>query len=121
MFRTRLFTLVVAVALLMVATLVVESGSATSAKVSSGRDLSDYALRHPELVNPGYTAGAPDWFERHPSNPAGASDWFQRHPESIAGNVTDFSDYFQRHPELLNLGNTPDVSDWYQRHRSTAK
>ncbi len=121
MFRIRLFTLVFALAMLTVATLIIQTGSATSAVVASGRDLSDYALRHPGPINTDYAAGASDWFERHPSNLAGASDWFQRHPESIAGNVVDRSDYFLRHPELLNLGSTADVSDWYQRHRSAIK
>jgi hypothetical protein len=100
----RFFGIAVVLLLVIVAILTARLGIATSNVVSSGRDLSDYALRHPELLNPGNAVDLSDYYARHPGativlGTAGASDWFQRHPESLnAGNAVDLTDYYARHP-----------------------
>jgi hypothetical protein len=58
--------------------------------VTGGMDLSDYFLRHPELIpSTGVTIDT--------------SDYFLRHPElNVSTDASiDTSDYFLRHPELI--------------------
>ena len=126
MSRKRLFYALAALALVVAAALAIRVSVATSAVAligpteydeeergranfdavkagDSSIDLSDYALRHPELMHP----AAPD-----------LSDWYLRHRAEISRMVQpDLSDYALRHPELTRAA-APDLSDWYLRHRA---
>ena len=134
MFKNRLFVLLIALALLMVAALTIDSGIATSAVVSRGNDLSDYFQRHHDSLNPADASlgtapqslpdpyMSPDNFIVVPNEQpavgttgADLSDYFQRHPESTIKIDVGASDWFQRHPEV-NAANAADLSDYYQRH-----
>jgi hypothetical protein len=66
------------------------SNRSAAIPVTGAADLSDYFLRHPELI---------------PSTVVtiDTSDYFLRHPELVPaiGVAIDTSDYFLRHPELI--------------------
>jgi hypothetical protein len=92
---------------------------------TGNRDLSDYALRHPELsASPDALIDTSDYFLRHPDlsvaidTAIDTSDYFLRHPElSVStGTAIDTSDYFLRHPELSASVKSVDTSDYFLRH-----
>ncbi len=97
----RFFGITVAISLILVAILTVRLGVATSDVVASGRDLSDYALRHPDarIVIP----SAPD-----------LSDYALRHPDArvVVPSAPDLSDYALRHPDArIVVEPISDLSD----------
>ncbi len=101
MSTSRLFSLFVALALVVVVVVTINAGDATSKVVSSTPAKLDQHERHPDLIAP-VNATASDWFERHPdligSTNATASDWFERHVDlAKAGAALDQHD---RHPSL---------------------
>ena len=135
MFKNRLSVLLIALALLMVAALTIDSGIATSAVVSNGNDLSDYFQRHHDSLNPADASlgtapqsspdpyMSPDNFIVVPNEQpavgttgADLSDYFQRHPGSTIRIDAGASDWFQRHPEMVNAASAVDLSDYFQRH-----
>jgi hypothetical protein len=106
MSANRLFVLMIAVALAVVAALVVRQGIATKASSSATDRLSDYALRHPDVSIP-VTGQQID---------TAGSDYFQRHPELAAAPGADTTDYAARHPEFSRAAAQPvDCADYYFR------
>jgi hypothetical protein len=105
MISQRFIVIVVTVSLIIVAAFTLRGAVVTSAVVSSGKDLSDYALRHPNAVIP---VSTPD-----------LSDYALRHPDAriVVGSTPDLSDYALRHPDArIVVESTPDLSDYALRH-----
>ncbi len=138
MSTSRLFSVFVVLALVVMAILTVRAGIATSEVVLSGQGLSDYIQRRQDA---GVTAGAdlPDRLQQQPgsASPAdpAASDWVERHAASLkVGNAAP--DWVERHAASLKAGNTaicdcfnrqPDSTipadaaapDWVERHAAS--
>ena len=119
----RFFGIAVALSLVLVAIFTARLGIATSDVVASGRDLSDYALRHPSAVVPFSTTNLDDYALRHraessPLLQRDLSDYALRHPNAriSAESIPDLSDYALRHPEMAHPA-AQDLSDYYLRHR----
>ncbi len=109
MFKNRLMVIFTAVVLLALtlffirvahSTTVLSSAAASGSQARqlsgdmtfvNGNDMSDYALRHPQ-VRPLLGAAAPDM-----------SDYFERH----------------RDAQIVPITPTPDLSDYFLRHRDT--
>ncbi len=106
MITRRFFGILVVLALFAVAALTLRAGIATSAVVSTGRDLSDYALRHPNTSQVDMGTNLDDYALRHPN--------YSIQPESGA----DLSDWYLRHSAEFQQTSQPDLSDWYLRHAS---
>lgn len=104
----RLFVLVIAVALAVVAAFVIREGMVTKAIAPATDRLDDYALRHPNLSIP--VTG--------PKLDIAGSDYYERHrAESMAVSAVDTTDYAARHPGLnLPLARRADLTDYYYRH-----
>ncbi len=106
MFNKSSFTVVVALALLGVVTLIF--GTAIGMPPAA-----------PSAI------GASDWFERHPlamnlSQEVDLSDYYQRHPGSLTtADTAGASDWFERHSDSMKSGNAVDSSDWFLRHRGS--
>jgi hypothetical protein len=140
----RLFSLFVALALVVVVAPTTHAGIATSEVVSSGPDLLDCLQRQPGSAIPSDTA-APDWVERHaaslkagievdlpdyiqrhsgsaiPADRGAASDWVERYAASLkASNAADLSDYVQQQPGSAVRATTA-ASDWIERHAASLK
>jgi hypothetical protein len=124
MSRNRFFYMVIVLAFLVIGALTLRFAIATSAVVSSGQDLSDYALRHPNSVIPSAAPDLSDYALRHPNatiylEPApDLSDYALRHRDEISRMVqSDLSDYALRHPgATIRVEPAPDLSDYALRH-----
>jgi hypothetical protein len=101
---SRSIKALVVLAFVVIGAFTIQSAVATAPTVSSVKDLSDYALRHPNAVIPD---SAPD-----------LSDYALRHPGatiSIAAEP-DLSDYALRHRDEIRQMTQPDLSDYALRH-----
>jgi hypothetical protein len=135
---SRLLSLLITVALIVLSFFVIRAGIATSEVASAGQDLSDYFQRHPgvqpvalQLPAPARTAvleqgnrfdraqpiARPEASNRTMVLEQGSRyDRTQSSASLTSLNAIVASDWFERHPESLKVGNAMDLSDYYQRH-----
>ncbi len=142
MITKRYVSILVALALLVVAALTFRTAVATSAVVTNGRDLSDYVLRHPNTAaQSNSTSNLDDYWLRHPgkigddyaltqsdtaiqtNSSANLDDYALRHPSARIQPefMPDTSDWYLRHATEYRQQSQPDLSDYYLRHSAEVK